>query len=124
MAARALLAAAAAAGTAAAGAASAPAPARPNSLLAAAGAGTAAAGAASAPARPNFVFLHCESTDGRLYRPGSPAPIPNIRALQARGVTFDANYANAPVCCPSRSSMLSGRYPHKVRGRVGGGEEE
>jgi N-acetylglucosamine-6-sulfatase len=122
MAARALLAAAAAAG--AAGAASAPAPARPNSLLAAAaGAGTAAAGAASAPARPNFVFLHCESTDGRLFRPGSPAPIPNIRGLQARGVTFDANYANAPVCCPSRSSMLSGRYPHKVRGRMGGGEE-
>lgn len=65
--------------------------------------------------RPNFVFLLAESTDGRLFRPDSPVPLPNIRALQASGgVLFDSTYANAPVCCPSRSSFLSGRYPHKL----------
>ena len=36
--------------------------------------------------QPNIVFMHDESTDGRLYTPDAPLPIPNINALQARGV--------------------------------------
>jgi arylsulfatase A-like enzyme len=71
--------------------------------------------AAPIPARPNILFIHGESTDGRLYREGSPVPLPNIRGrLLPRGVLFDTTYANAPVCCPSRSSMLTGRYPHEL----------
>lgn len=67
----------------------------------------------SLPTTPNFVFLHCESTDGRLYY-NDIVPLPNIKKLAARGALFAATYANAPVCCPSRSSMLSGKYPHKL----------
>jgi arylsulfatase A-like enzyme len=81
-------------------------------LVAAAASSTVAA---APPTRPNIVFLHGESTDGRLFRPGSPVPLPNIRGLMASGgVTFDMTYSNAPVCCPSRASMLTGRYPHRV----------
>lgn len=70
---------------------------------------------ASTQLKPNFVFLLGESTDGRLFRPDSPVPLPNIRKLQQQGaVLFDETVANAPVCCPSRSSFLSGRYPHKI----------
>ena len=71
----------------------------------------ALAGAASPP---NVLFLLSESLDGRLLREGSPAAIPNIRALMARGVTFDAAYSNSPVCAPSRSSLWSGRAPHRI----------
>ena len=73
------------------------------------------AAAAAIPARPNILFIHGESTDGRLYREGSPVPLPNIRGrLLPRGVLFDTTYSNAPVCCPSRASMLTGRYPHNL----------
>jgi len=68
----------------------------------------------SLPAQPwNFVFLHCESTDGRLYS-NNLVPTPNIDKLKQNGVLFASTYANVPVCCPSRSSMLSGKYPHKL----------
>ena len=63
---------------------------------------------------PNVLFFLSESLDGRLLRPDSPAKIPNIRALQARGVTFDTAYSNNPVCAPSRSSLWSGRAPHRI----------
>ena len=65
--------------------------------------------------RPSFIFILSESLDGRLLRPGSLARIPNIRALLAGGsVRFDSAYSNSPVCAPSRSSLHSGRAPHKI----------
>jgi hypothetical protein len=70
---------------------------------------------AAAATPPSIIFLLSESLDGRLLRPDSPAKIPNIRALLAGGsVRFDTAYSNNPVCAPSRSSLWSGRAPHKI----------
>src|SRR5215213_5277065 len=38
---------------------------------------------------------------------------PNIDALAARGMKFTASYT-APVCSPTRASLLTGRYPQRV----------
>eukprot|EP00051_Salpingoeca_urceolata_P010974 m.134902 g.134902 ORF g.134902 m.134902 type:complete len:579 (+) comp16929_c0_seq8:21-1757(+) len=65
-------------------------------------------------AKPNIVFLHCESTDARTYGVDSIVPIPNIRSVQKRGVNFVNHYVNVPICAPSRASLWSGRQPHNI----------
>ncbi len=37
---------------------------------------------------------------------------PNIDALAAGGTRFGSAYTASPICCPSRASIATGRYPH------------
>ena len=44
---------------------------------------------------------------------GGEVETPNIDALAKRSIQF-ANFYNMSRCCPSRASLLTGRYPHRV----------
>jgi arylsulfatase A-like enzyme len=66
----------------------------------------------AAPARlaPNVVLV---LTDDQ--RPETIQYMPTVRsALRDRGVHFTNAFATTPLCCPSRASILSGRYAHNT----------
>jgi len=70
-----------------------------------------ASGATAAPAaqsRPNIVVIE---TDDQTQ--ASLAYMPKTRALLgAQGVTFDNSFVSYSLCCPSRSTFLTGQYAH------------
>jgi arylsulfatase K len=67
-------------------------------------------------ARPNIVFFHAESWDGRalgcMGHPAMGRATPNIDELAAGGALFRRTYCSHPICCPSRANMWSGLYTH------------
>jgi arylsulfatase A-like enzyme len=90
--------------------------------LAARGIGSAAAGTQ----RPSFVVIQTDdqTLDG-LYATFGREPVlramPNTLGLIAkRGMTFNRYYVSYPLCCPSRVSLLTGRYAHNtgVKGNI------
>lgn len=72
---------------------------------------------AALAAQPNVVVIigddiGCESKGCTVNWPGIPTP--NLKALAKAGMTFKSGYATAPVCDPSRVSMLLGRYSQRA----------
>lgn len=69
-----------------------------------------------AGARPNFVFVLIDDlgwadvgcNGSRFYE------TPNIDRLAAGGMRFTNAYAAAPVCSPTRASILTGKYPARL----------
>src|SRR6516162_6425880 len=63
--------------------------------------------------KPNFIVI--VSDDHGFQDLGcqgaKDVKTPNFDALAASGAHFQNWYAGAPVCAPSRASLLTGRYP-------------
>jgi arylsulfatase A-like enzyme len=93
--------------------------------------GLAAAGTAGATTFPNFLSAAPSAkgskkpniliiiVDQLRFPQGSfnqsllDAAAPNLAALRQQSVSFDAHFAAATACSPSRSTMLTGLYTHQ-----------
>jgi len=63
---------------------------------------------------PNLLFIY---TDEQAFNTlacygNSQIDMPNLNRLAERSVVFDQTYVTQSVCTPSRSSLLTGQYPH------------
>jgi N-acetylglucosamine-6-sulfatase len=71
-------------------------------------AGAAGAGPTQAPGKPNVLVV---MTDDQTVE--SLRVMTNVNAqLAAQGTTFANSFATFPLCCPSRSTFLTGQYAH------------
>ena len=59
-----------------------------------------------------FIFTDEQSTSSIGAYGNSIVRTPHIDALAAESVVFDRCYVTQPVCTPSRSTLLTGLYPH------------
>ena len=78
------------------------------------------AGPAPSSARsPNIIFIVSDQhRAGLTKRSGYPLDTsPTLDRLAEAGVAFDKAYCTAPLCMPSRTSMLTGRWPDATRVR-------
>src|SRR3954453_12076541 len=82
-------------------------------LTAALAAVTLFAAAAHAQTTPkyNVLFIISDDMKNEPAAFGGRAIPPNIDALGKAGITFQRAYCQYPLCNPSRSSLLTGRYP-------------
>jgi N-acetylglucosamine-6-sulfatase len=88
-------------------------------------AGFRSSAAAATAERPSFVVIQTDDqTLDQLYAAfGQPKlqAMPNtLNLIAKRGETFNRYYVSYPLCCPSRVSLLTGRYAHNngVKGNI------
>ena len=71
--------------------------------------------AADGSPKPNVLLLIVDDLNswllGDTNRYAGKVVAPNIRRLAESGVVFNRAYTAAPVCCPSRTALLSGVRP-------------
>ena len=72
----------------------------------------------SSPSHPNIVFVLTDDLSTNLIR-----YMPHVRALERRGTTFTNYTVTDSLCCPSRASIFTGRFPHNTGVFTNGGPD-
>ncbi|MEX0939124.1 MAG: sulfatase-like hydrolase/transferase [Pirellulales bacterium] len=74
------------------------------------------ASAFAADDRPNIILVMADDQGwGDMAYNGHPTvKTPNFDAAAAEGLRFDRFYAAAPVCSPTRASVMTGRHPNRM----------
>jgi iduronate 2-sulfatase len=69
---------------------------------------------AAAAEKPNVLLIVCDDLNDYIECLGGhpQTQTPNIEQLSRSGVCFKQAHCNIPICAPSRSSFLTGLYPH------------
>jgi arylsulfatase A-like enzyme len=73
----------------------------------------AAAAAGAEAAAPNFVWILADDLNNDFDQ-DRISLMPNLRRISSVGAHFVNHAAAQPVCGPSRSSLLQGRFPHNT----------
>lgn len=65
---------------------------------------------------PNILLIISDEHNAEVggFAADGRARTPNLDRLAARGCTFENAYTNSPLCVPSRLSLISGKYIHRV----------
>ncbi len=71
--------------------------------------GATGSSVATGQSRPNIVFVLTDDLSGNLL---TPLFMPNVWALTREGTSFSHYFVTDSLCCPSRASIFTGRYPH------------
>lgn len=61
-------------------------------------------------AKPNIVFVLVDDMDSGLLK-----YMPQVQQLQKDGTNFSNYSVTNSLCCPSRASILTGKYPHNTK---------
>ncbi|MFI0450832.1 sulfatase [Actinomadura sp. 6N118] len=69
----------------------------------------ATADAEAARNKPNLVYVLTDDLDWGLLQ-----YMPNVKRLQQRGMTFSNYFVADTLCCPSRATILTGKFPHNT----------
>jgi N-acetylglucosamine-6-sulfatase len=67
------------------------------------------ASGATAVQHPNIVFVLTDDLTWNLVK-----YMPNVRAMRREGETFTRYFVTDSLCCPSRASIFTGRFPHNT----------
>lgn len=70
---------------------------------------SASASAAAAATKPNIVFVLTDDMSSNLL-----PYMPQVQKLQSQGTSFSDFVVSNSLCCPSRSSIFTGEYPHNT----------
>jgi arylsulfatase A-like enzyme len=65
---------------------------------------------AASGAKPNIVFVLTDDLSMNLL-----PYMPHVKDMAKRGVTFSNYFVSDSLCCPSRSSIFTGRFPHDTQ---------
>lgn len=62
--------------------------------------------------KPNILLIICDEFNAQTAGAfgNKIVKTPHIDQLASEGITFDNCYTNSPICCPSRLSLISGKY--------------
>jgi N-sulfoglucosamine sulfohydrolase len=60
----------------------------------------------------NFLYIHTHDSGRYLDPSNCPVPLTGVESLTESSVTFKNAFSAAPTCSPSRSALLTGRWPH------------
>ena len=65
--------------------------------------------------RPNVILLFPDQMRGQAMGCAGNDQVhtPHMNRLAGGGLRLPNTFANTPVCCPARATMLTGKYPHK-----------
>jgi choline-sulfatase len=66
--------------------------------------------------QPNILLLITDQQriDTLGFRGLTPCQTPNMDRIANEGISFERTLCTSPLCCPSRASIFTGKYPHQL----------